>query len=222
FFSATLDGEVRRVADAYTTNARTHEHRFAPERSADIDHRFVSVTHEGKVSALVGELGHTQRRRTLVFVRTKHGADRLVKRLRARDITAVAMHGNKSQGQRERALAQFEAGHIDTLIATDVASRGLDVDDITHVINFDAPADREGYVHRVGRTGRAGRTGVGITFVSAEQATDVGRIASDLSLDAEFALSGLSAAPRRSDPHRPRSSGQQQRRRRRPQASRHR
>ena len=104
-----------------------------------------------------------------MFVRTKRGADRLVKRLRARDIEALAMHGNKSQGQREKALARFGAGHVDTLVATDVAARGLDIDDITHVINFDAPEDRDGYVHRVGRTGRAGRTGTGITFVAPDR-----------------------------------------------------
>jgi superfamily II DNA/RNA helicase len=129
-----------------------------------------------------------------VFVRTKRGADRLVKRLRARSVDAVAMHGNKSQGQRERALARFEAGEVHALVATDVAARGLDVDDITLVINFDAPADREGYVHRVGRTGRAGRTGSGVTFVSAEQATDVARIAHDLRLHAEFARTGYASS----------------------------
>ena len=102
------------------------------------------------------------------------------------------MHGNKSQSQRERALARFGRGHVDTLVATDVAARGLDVDDITHVINFDAPEDRDGYVHRVGRTGRAGRTGVGVTFVGPGQADDVGKIARNLSLQGEFARAGLS------------------------------
>jgi superfamily II DNA/RNA helicase len=207
FFSATLDGEVRRVADAYTREPRFHEHAPREERRADVAHRFVSVSQAGKVDALVGELRHASRGRTLVFVRTKHGADRLVKRLRARDITAVAMHGNKSQGQRERALAQFDDGHVHTLVATDVASRGLDVDDITHVINYDAPADREGYVHRVGRTGRAGRTGVGITFVAAEQVGDVRKIAADLSLDAEFASAGFAPAARRSVAHGPGQRG---------------
>jgi ATP-dependent RNA helicase RhlE len=91
------------------------------------------------------------------------------------------MHGNKSQSQREKALARFEEGGVDTLVATDVAARGLDVEGITHVINFDAPGDHEGYVHRVGRTGRAGATGVGITFVLPEQERDVERIASKLS-----------------------------------------
>jgi superfamily II DNA/RNA helicase len=96
------------------------------------------------------------------------------------------MHGNKSQSQREKALARFERGGVDTLVATDVAARGLDVDGITHVINFDAPADHEGYVHRVGRTARAGRTGTGITFVLPDQAHDVSKIAHALSLNSEF------------------------------------
>ena len=96
---------------------------------------------------------------TLVFVRTKRGADRLVKRLRDHaSSNAVAMHGDKSQRQREQALARFEAGKVDALIATDVAARGIDVAGITHVVNFDAPGDRDSYVHRIGRTGRAGRT----------------------------------------------------------------
>ena len=96
------------------------------------------------------------------------------------------MHGNKSQNQRERALAEFGSGKVDTLVATDVAARGIDVTGISHVINFDAPDDRDSYVHRIGRTGRAGRTGIGITFVEAEQARDVGRIAADLRLHGEF------------------------------------
>ena len=131
------------------------------ERSGDVQHRFVRVKHETKLDALVRELRDEERGLTLVFVRTKRGADRLVKRLRAHDVEALAMHGNKSQSQREKALARFGAGRVDTLVATDVAARGLDIDDITHVINFDAPADREGYVHRVGphRPRRAQRGG---------------------------------------------------------------
>ena len=116
----------------------------------------------------------------LVFVRTKRGADRLVQRLAKEHVDAVAMHGDKSQRQREKALARFEAGDVRVLVATDVAARGIDVDGISHVINFDPPEDREGYVHRIGRTGRAGRTGVGVTFVASDQAGDVGRIASAL------------------------------------------
>jgi superfamily II DNA/RNA helicase len=97
------------------------------------------------------------------------------------------MHGDKSQGQREKALARFESGRVSTLVATDVAARGIDVAGIERVINFDAPEDRDGYVHRIGRTGRAGRTGVGITFVHGEQAHEVGRIARQLDLHREFA-----------------------------------
>jgi superfamily II DNA/RNA helicase len=114
-----------------------------------------------------------------------------VKRLRNHSVEAVAMHGDKSQSQREKALARFERGHVTTLVATDVAARGLDVEGVTHVIQFDVPADRDAYVHRVGRTGRAGRTGIGITFVMADQAQDVGKIAGDLKLHEEFALTGF-------------------------------
>ncbi len=207
FFSATLDGEVGRLADVYTTNARSHEHAHSAERSGDVQHRFVRVKHETKLDALVRELRDEQRGLTLVFVRTKRGADRLVKRLRAHDVEALAMHGNKSQSQREKALARFGAGRVDTLVATDVAARGLDIDDITHVINFDAPADREGYVHRIGRTGRAGRTGVGVTFVEHEQAKDVHRIAQILCLDKEFAQTGLAPPAVRGGHHNSRGRG---------------
>src|SRR5512132_1051653 len=183
FFSATLDGDVARIAHAYTRDPRRHEHAHSEEQRGEVDHRFVSVTPDSKLRALVRELHDPDRGLTLVFVRTKRGADRLVKRLRAQDIEALAMHGNKSQSQREKALARFGRGHVDTLVATDVAARGLDVDDITHVINFDAPEDRDGYVHRVGRTGRAGRTGVGVTFVAPDQSKTLRQIAKELSLD---------------------------------------
>jgi len=185
-FSATLDRRVEQLASAYTHDPRRHEQEAEPDSHADVKHRFVAVETTGKVEALVAELRGAGRGRTLVFVRTKHGADRLVKRLGKHDLRAAAMHGNKTQNQRQKALARFTSGEADTLVATDVAARGLDVDDVTHVINYDAPPDREDYVHRVGRTGRAGRTGVGITFVTAEQARDVGKIARELSLQSEF------------------------------------
>jgi len=209
FFSATLDGEAGRIARAYTDRPRMHEHAPAPERRGDVEHRFVGVLHEDKLSALLAELEEAPR--SLVFVRTKRGADRLVKRLRARGVDAVAMHGDKSQGQRERALQRFEDGDVPTLVATDVAARGLDVDGITHVIQFDAPGAREDYVHRVGRTGRAGRTGTGVTFVMAEQAPDVGKIAAELELHDEFAGTGFAIAA----PHEGRRHAPSRRRRRR-------
>ncbi|MDX6665738.1 MAG: ATP-dependent helicase RhlE, partial [Solirubrobacteraceae bacterium] len=149
-FSATLDGQVEKVAKKFTRDPRRHEQAAAVEAKGDVEHRFIGVDHTGKINALIRELNDTERGRTLVFVRTKRGADRLVKRLKAADLQALAMHGDKTQGQRERALARFTSGDIHTLVATDVAARGLDVDDITHVINFDAPPATEDYVHRVG------------------------------------------------------------------------
>ena len=186
FFSATLDGEVGRLADRYTRDAVEHEYAPPRERTGAVEHEFIAVRHEHKLDTLVEHLDADGRGRTLVFVRTKRGADRLVKRLKSRGVVAVAMHGDKSQNQRERALRSFHSGETDTLVATDVAARGIDVDDVTHVINFDAPADRDAYVHRIGRTARAGRTGVGITYVVDDQVKDVREIAHGLRLQREF------------------------------------
>ena len=195
FFSATLDGEAGQVARRYTRDAVVHEHGPTARRaSVDVEHRFVEIAHEHRLEALVAEL-RRDRELTLVFVRTKHGADRLVKRLRHHGVEAVAMHGNKSQRQRERALARFESGEIDTLVATDVAARGIDVSGISHVINFDPPADRDTYVHRIGRTGRAGAKGIGITLVAADQRQDVSQLAGQLGLDYRHAAP---RTPRRS------------------------
>jgi ATP-dependent RNA helicase RhlE len=190
-FSATLQGEVGRIAKAYTSNPRRHEHAHSAERRGDVEHRFVTVSHEGKVARLVSELDGSERGRTLVFVRTKRGADRLVKRLASNRVKAVAMHGDKSQGQRERALASFESGVVDTLVATDVAARGIDVAGITHVINYDIPNTREDYVHRIGRTARAGARGVGVTLVTHEQARELSGMVGDLELHRELELGGL-------------------------------
>jgi ATP-dependent RNA helicase RhlE len=199
FLSATLTGEAGRIAQEYTTDARVHEHRPAPQPEAAIDHRFVAVRHTERVDALLSEL-RADRDLALVFVRTKRGADRLVKRLGTRGVDAVAMHGDKSQRQREKALASFEAGRIDTLVATDVAARGLDVDDITHVINFDPPQGDNDYVHRVGRTGRAGRSGTGVTLVLPDQRGDVGRLASRLGHGKQFGDSGMAVSTRPAKP----------------------
>jgi superfamily II DNA/RNA helicase len=178
FFSATLDGEVGELARRYTHFPARFEGQLPAERrSGDVDHRFVPVTADTKVSTLVDLLKHDERGLALVFVRTKAGADRLVEKLRRHEVDAVAIHGDKGQAQRERALARFDAGKVKTLVATDVAARGLDVDDITHVINFDPPEEPDVYTHRVGRTGRAGRGGVGITLVLPEQQEEVSRVA---------------------------------------------
>jgi ATP-dependent RNA helicase RhlE len=219
FFSATLDGEAGRVAGQLARDPVLHQQGPSERRAGtEIEHKFVKVGHEHRVEALVQELSR-DRELTLVFVRTKHGADRLVKRLGARGVPAVAMHGNKSQRQRERALAQFESGAVDTLVATDVAARGIDVSGISHVINFEPPGDSETYVHRIGRTGRAGRKGIGITLVTPDEHRDVTKLARELGLDHGLGSSGrerVGAAPT-GPSSRPEADGRRARpRRRRP------
>jgi ATP-dependent RNA helicase RhlE len=214
FFSATLDGDTGRLGGQYTRDPVLHEHAPPAKHATVVEHRFVAVSHANRIDALVAEL-RARRELALVFVRTKRGADRLVKRLAAQGIKAVAMHGDKSQRDRERALAGFQAGRMDVLVATDVAARGIDVADISHVINFDPPGDRDGYLHRVGRTGRAGRTGVGITLVGPDQAHEVRHIADQLKLHGEFAESGLGARRESPGPHRHGAENRGGRRRRR-------
>ena len=197
FFSATLDASVGELARAYTSDpVRCEAAPIVIEASEEVEHRFVSVNAEDKVSTLA-ELLREERGVALVFVRTRRGAERLVKKLAFHQVDAVAFHGDLSQGQRERALKRFETGKASTLVATDVAARGLDLVDITHVINFDPPAEHSGYVHRVGRTGRAGRGGVGVTFVLPEQQADVSRVARLAGHTEQFASGGMSVAPPR-------------------------
>ena len=195
FFSATLDGEVGELARAYTTNASRFEGEL-PVEQGDVQHRFIPVTADNKVETLARLLSE-ERGLALVFVRTKRGADRLVQKLAKNDVTAVAMHGDMNQTQRERALKRFEDGKVSTLVATDVAARGLDLDDITHVINFDPPEDNKGYVHRVGRTGRAGRDGTGVTLVLPEQQAEVSHVARMLGHTEQYASEGMRVAPAR-------------------------
>ncbi len=196
FFSATLGGEVGRLARAYTRGAVRHEVAAEAPAAPGAEHRFLPVDPHRKVEALA-ELLAGERGLALVFVRTKRGADRLARRLRASGVAADALHGDLTQAARERALARFAAGRVDTLVATDVAARGLDLERITHVVNFDPPGDDEGYVHRVGRTARAGRTGTGVTFVTPEQRGDVGRMAARLDLREAFTEEGMAIPPPR-------------------------
>jgi ATP-dependent RNA helicase DeaD/ATP-dependent RNA helicase RhlE len=154
------------------------------------------VTADNKVETLAGLLAQ-ERGLALVFVRTKRGADRLVQKLSRHDVTAVAMHGDMNQNQRERALKRFENGTVKVLVATDVAARGLDLDDITHVINFDPPEEHTAYVHRVGRTGRAGRNGTGVTLVLPEQQAEVSHVARMLGHTETFVSQGMTVAPPR-------------------------
>jgi superfamily II DNA/RNA helicase len=186
FLSATLEGAAGRQAREYTRDPRRHAHQPPANDAGRVRHRFLHLSREAKVAALMDELARSERERTLVFVRTKRGADRLVRRLGKQRIQAAAMHGNRSQSQRQKALAGFAEGNVDVLVATDVAARGIDVDDITQVVNFDVPGDRDAYVHRVGRTARAGRDGSAVSLVLPEQRADMRRMAASLGLSREF------------------------------------
>jgi ATP-dependent RNA helicase RhlE len=212
-FSATLAGAVDEIVRSYTTNPARFRAEAPPEAErGTVDHAFVAVTPEDKIERLVEHL-NAERGLALVFVRTKHGADKLTRKLvRQHDVAAVAMHGAMTQNARQRALAQFESGRVTTLVATDVAARGLDVDDVTHVINYDPPALPDDYIHRVGRTGRAGRDGNGVTFVLPEQRKDVGQLATRLGHGEAFAAAGM-AAPK-PQPKTSQRPGQRNRRRR--------
>ena len=192
FFSATLDGEAGELARAYTNSPSRFEADLLPDDPGEIEHRFVAVTSDSKVETLVEHISTSES--TLVFVRTKRGADRLVQKLKRHGVRAAAMHGDMSQKARQRALADFEHGKVATLVATDVAARGLDLDGITHVVNFDPPEEDKGYVHRTGRTGRAGRSGTAITFVLPEQQADTSRVARRLGHSDQYEQSGLESA----------------------------
>jgi ATP-dependent RNA helicase RhlE len=215
-FSATLGGAVADLAREYTVNpSRYHGELPAEAERGEVDHAFVAVTPEDKLERLVEQLDG-DRGLALVFVRTKHGADKLARKLaNQHDVRAAVMHGNMSQNARERSLAQFESGRVSTLVATDVAARGLDVDDVTHVINFDPPHSDDDYIHRVGRTGRAGRSGSGVTLVLPEQRDDVGRLAMRLGHGDAFAASGMTVTTKASAPSGQRRSQSQRRRRQR-------
>jgi len=193
-FSATLDGEVGELASAYTRDPSRFEYaRAAEANDGVIEHDFVAVTADDKIDRLI-ELLETEDGLSLVFVRTKRGADRLAQKLSRRGVDVVAMHGDMAQSARERALERFRSGKATTLVATDVAARGLDLEAISHVINFDPPEDDKGYVHRVGRTGRAGRAGRGSTLVLPEQQADVSRVAARLGHREQFERTGMPSA----------------------------
>ncbi len=194
FFSATLDGEVGTLARAYTSSPSRFEAELPSDRSGgEIEHRFVAVDQSTKVETLVDHLRSSDGL-TLVFVRTKRGADRLARKLAGHGVKAAAMHGDMTQGARERALDRFDSGRVPVLVATDVAARGLDIDDVEHVVNYDPPAEDKAYLHRTGRTGRAGRSGVALTFVLPDQQADASRVAGRLGHREQFESAGLRSA----------------------------
>ncbi len=168
-FSATFAPEIRELAKQFLRNPV--EVQVAPQNSttALVTHRMHPVSQNQKKDLLVELLSKDSRQQTLIFARTKHGADKLAKQLATVGFRTAAIHGNKSQGARTRALADFKSGAITHLIATDIAARGLDIKELPVVYNFDLPQVAEDYVHRIGRTGRAGSNGVAISLIANEE-----------------------------------------------------
>jgi ATP-dependent RNA helicase RhlE len=174
FFSATMPKTIRELADKFLTNPA--EVRVAPAATTvervDQHVSFVGQSEKQALLTIMLRLGFSDRGnmdRVLIFTRTKHGADRVVKLLAGNGIAAAAIHGNKSQPQREKALAAFKAGDVPILVATDIAARGIDVSGVSHVINFELPHVPEQYVHRIGRTARAGATGIAIAYCADDE-----------------------------------------------------
>ncbi|MCK5355748.1 MAG: DEAD/DEAH box helicase [Methyloprofundus sp.] len=169
-FSATYSQEIKTLAGHLLNNPV--EVAIARESVAanTVSQSVYAIKKENKRELVSWLIGHNNWQQVLIFVRTKHGADRLCKQLIKDGLRCDALHGDKSQGARERALKNFKSGKIGVLIATDIAARGLDIDQLPHVINFDLPAQAEDYVHRIGRTGRAGMSGAAISLVAAEEA----------------------------------------------------
>jgi ATP-dependent RNA helicase RhlE len=169
FFSATMPQQIAELAKQMLRDPVRVAVTPAATTVEKVAQRVIHVDRAGKAAMLADLLRTETIDRSLVFTRTKHGADKVVRGLVKSGIAAQAIHGNKSQNQRERVLAEFRTGKIRTLVATDIAARGIDVDGISHVINFDLPNEPESYVHRIGRTARAGATGIAISLVDREE-----------------------------------------------------
>jgi len=172
FFSATMPREAQELADQLLKHPETVAVAPPSTTVEQVDQEVYFVEKADKRALLVDVLRDQAMRRVLVFSRTKHGANRIAEHLVKAGIGAEAIHGNKSQNARERALAGFKAGKIRVLVATDIAARGIDIDDVTHVVNFDVPEVPETYVHRIGRTARAGATGMALSFCETDERTD--------------------------------------------------
>ena len=169
FFSATMPRAIKELADRYLTNPA--EVSVAPVATTveRVEQRVIHVNQPEKIALLIHQLKSLPVERALVFSRTKHGADKIIRMLVAAGVPANAIHGNKSQPQRERAIAMFKSGEVKILVATDIAARGIDIPGVSHVFNYDLPEVPEQYVHRIGRTARAGASGVAIAFCSDDE-----------------------------------------------------
>jgi ATP-dependent RNA helicase RhlE len=172
-FSATMPAELNKVAHEALRDPQRLEITPKSKPVESIAQSFYPVPRHLKVDLLDVILRRSERGSVIVFTRTKHGADRLARQLDRRGHDVGVLHGDRSQGQRERALENFRRGKVETLIATDIASRGIDIDDITHVVNFDVPRSPDDYMHRIGRTGRMNASGDALTFVTPEDRKEV-------------------------------------------------
>lgn len=188
-FSATLDGDVDLLVRRYQRDPARHESRVSAEARGDVRHFFWRAAQQDRLAITCSVVEQTSP--AIVFTRTKHGADRLAKQLGRQGVRAAAIHGNRTQGQRERALASFADGRVTTLVATDVAARGIHVDDVGVVVHFDPPETGKDYIHRSGRTGRAGADGVVVTLVLPDKERDVRSMQRGLSLPQQLATVSL-------------------------------
>ena len=197
-FSATLDGDIAKLSKRYQRDPVRHEAAAVESDELDAVHHFWLVEHHDRTQHTADLI--QQSGKSIVFTRTRHGADRLAKQLDKLGVRSVAMHGGRSQNQRQRALDAFASGKAKALIATDVAARGIHVDDVATVIHFDPAGDHKDYLHRSGRTARAGATGTVVTLVTHQQKRDVLKMQRAIDLDAPFAkpdVGSLSASGHR-------------------------
>ena len=197
-FSATLDGDVGGLVRHYLRDPVRHEVASASATVEEMHHRFLAVHEMDRVKVAAAVTRGVAR--TLIFTRTKRQADRLVGQLRTENVHAAAIHGDLRQSAREKALADFMAGKVPVLVATDVAGRGIHVEDVDVVVHYEPPQDQKAYVHRSGRTARAGRTGMVVTFVLWNHVADVERLQKRLALD-EPVIEVFSNDPRLGDLH---------------------
>jgi ATP-dependent RNA helicase RhlE len=215
FFSATMPKAIKELADRYLTNPAEVSVTPTATTVERIEQSVTMVNQPEKAALLALHLQRSDVERALVFSRTKHGADKIVRMLEAAGIPAGAIHGNKSQAQRERAIAAFKSGDMRVLIATDIAARGIDIPGVSHVVNFDLPDVPEQYVHRIGRTARAGAGGIAVAFCSPDergnlrdierttrQRIAIAPLPADFTASAE-AFKRLKPAPKAQAAHRP-------------------
>lgn len=173
FFSATMPVSIKKLADSMLRNPAHVSVAPISFTAQSIDQHVYFVEKNDKNKLLSQILSDSTISRSLIFTRTKHGADKLVKQLIKEGIFAAAIHGNKSQNARQKALNSFKINKLRVLVATDIAARGIDIDELPHVINFDLPNIPETYVHRIGRTGRGGNTGTALSFCGSEEKADL-------------------------------------------------